>query len=285
MLGFRRRLRPRVGEALVAAAGADKSSPYVDNRVMQHAAAFALLSALLAVPAVAQIVCDDHGKIRQGSKTVFNNIWGTSDKGDPVKGYRQCASVERDGTVRFEWSNFERGRGRVKSYPHITLGWDWDNTHSGAAFLPMGIQKATGLASTFEVESRGRGTHNLAFDIWLSRERHPTEPRKQLTHEVMIWLDKTEWDIPRRKKARVTFDGRDFDLYVDDTAYGSWKVISFVAVQPMLSGRLALAPFFRYMVQEGLAQGDEFINGISFGNEIGYGEGRTTIRRFDVISR
>ncbi|MEJ5990735.1 hypothetical protein WG902_12100 [Ramlibacter sp. PS3R-8] len=247
------------------------------------AAIAAALLPLCVGAAEPSVSCDDQAVFRRAAVNVFNNVWGTSEKGDPVKGYRQCISVDGD-TIKWEWSNFQRGKGRVKSYPHVTVGWDWDGQYSAGSPLPMLATASGKLAADFAVTSRGSGTHNLALDIWMSREQHPKEPRTQLTHEVMIWLDKHEWDIPRKRQDTVTIDGRKFDLYVDETSYGKWKVVSFVAKQPMLRGSISLGPFFELMLRRSLLRGDEIINGISFGNEIGFGEGATTLHKFEITN-
>lgn len=245
---------------------------------------FGLLFALLLYCVSLQVSANDlfcapkdFAKIKRG--TVFNNIWGISR--DPVNGFSQCMIVN-DSEVIFRWKKFDRGKGKVKSFPHITSGWDWNGLYTDESFFPLSLDDALGLVASFEVITSGSGTYNTTFDIWMSHTRLPGRPRQDLTHEVMIWVDKNNWNIPRKRSSVVKLDGRLFDLYNDPTTFGSWRVVSFVAHDPILHGKLNLGTFFSYLKSIGVLSGKEFVNGISFGNEIVHGDGETIINDFDV---
>ena len=226
--------------------------------------------------------CDPQGVLYRDGYSVLNNIWGVTPKNDPVRGFSQCVTVFDDGVTRFQWSNFAQGRGKIKSYPHISVGWDWSGKFSKEGIFPLAVNVSSSLTAFFDFETSGSGTYNTSFDIWMSRLANPLEPRKDLSHEVMIWLDKKDWKIPRQRKAEVVVDGQVYDLYLDPTPYGQWQVVSFVAQIPNFRGSLNLGQFFTYLASIGVLGGNEYINGVSFGNEIGSGSGITLIKSFYI---
>lgn len=246
---------------------------------------FGLLFALFIVSFFSWVSASDllcapkaFAKIKGGA--VFNNIWGISR--DPVNGFSQCMIVG-DSEVIFRWKNFEHGQGKVKSFPHITSGWDWNGLYTDQSIFPLNLDDALGLVASYNVITTGSGTYNTAFDVWMSRTRLPGRPRQDLTHEVMIWIHRNNWNIPRKRSGVVRIDGRLFDLYNDPTTYGSWRVVSFVAHQSIMHGKLKLGAFFSYLKSIGVLSGNEYVNGISFGNEIVHGNGETVINNFNII--
>jgi hypothetical protein len=241
----------------------------------------ALLLCLSLAPVYAQQTCEQQGFMKQGPRHVYNNIWGVGNDNDPVRGFRQCTTLEGDA-VRFRWENFAPGKGGVKSYPHVTLGWDWDGKHTPTTLLPASIADASKMLADFDIEASGRGRFNVSFDLWLSRKPTITKPREELTHEIMIWLDNRGMTTTRPITARPVIDGREFDLYAGDAAFGKWKYIAFKARKPVLRGTVAIGPFLTYLRETGWLKGDEYINGVSLGPEIVDGSGETRINAFEL---
>ncbi|MCG2592023.1 hypothetical protein LZ009_04435 [Ramlibacter sp. XY19] len=247
----------------------------------QRCGALVVLMLLAVQSALAQTTCENFGFIPKGTKHVYNNVWGAAAKIDPVTGHSQCVAVD-ESSVRFEWRNFPSGRGQVKSYPHVTVGWDWDGKITKESIFPMGVARAESLQSDFAVEMSAIGRYNLGFDIWLSRTSKVSEPREELTHEIMIWTASQGMKQYHPAIGSLTVAGRTFDLHTSSTQEGKWRYIAYVAREPMTKGTLPVGAFFADLRRKGLLKGDEIIHGVSFGNEIVEGQGASTLRAFDV---
>lgn len=223
---------------------------------------------------------------RANNYASHNEMWGVTAKTQNYQKYRQCMSqiTMLDSTsvaVSYNWDFVLGVDGGVKSYPHLTYGWDWDGIYTTSK-LPLRVGEINKLLMSYSYDIKSKGKLNLAFDIWMSKEKFPK--RETLTKEIMIWVENKGMLVRRKKADTAKIDGKWYDIYIGpaNPDVGKWTYIAFVAHKSSQSANLNLAQFLKYLKNNGTVSDDEYVNGISFGPEIVDGSGALTIKRFSV---
>ena len=182
--------------------------------------------------APAEEVCRDWEELGEGGYVYVNNVW---NKGSIVD-YEQCVMRRVvDGENQYGWrwrwpsqspavaaaaqslpSRFSSPIGQhhtpnheVRAFPEVRYG---HHPHSVPTTpdLPVQISAIRQLRVDYEAYMAADGDYNLAFDLWITNDNPPTP--EGTTHEVMIWVDRTDWapSGPEHHVAEVEIDGSEF---------------------------------------------------------------------------
>ena len=228
-----------------------------------------------------------------------NNVWGKLD----VTDYEQCI-LAREGDMGIEhgWRwDWPLGRGQVKGYPEVHYGQKPNYAHLGSTTpdMPIRIADIAEMTVRYAVDMTAEGTYNLAFDMFLS----PTNPPTTATHEIMVWVDRSEGiygvgggnaiviDDVTIDGVAYTFHRQDnFDPYnitrpPDEIPDYTNSIQQFVGPEGRFSGTLDLAAFYDWLVDEGHVDPSYYVTVIEFGNEVIEGSGETWLREYDVTVR
>jgi hypothetical protein len=234
----------------------------------------ALLVLRTAASADPLVSCRDWFVGQVGEYQVQNNVWGQGD----IRGYEQCVGIEPapDG-VRAGWSWYWPGDGDgVKAYPEVIFGWKPWFQRSTTVQLPVRLDLLESARVAFDVQWTATGVANLAFDCFITSGWPPTPAN--LTLELMIWLDRRDWEPRGHEVERgVVIGGREFDLHI-------WRAYTyaFVARSPLLAGELDIGEFVAYLVGRRYVAPTAWLASVELGNEVKEGYGQTVVERFSV---
>ena len=106
-----------------------------------------------------------------------------------------------------------------------------------------------------------------------------------ITHEVMIWMDRTFESQPRRFHAgQVVVDDIAYDLYLRPAFHSGSGAdyIAFVSQEPRFSGIVDIVAFLSYLVDHNHLPGDHYVASVELGNEVIDGTGELWLQRFQV---
>lgn len=222
--------------------------------------------------------CEDFARIPVREYLLDNNVWGKEN----ISNYRQCiwADTASDPlTAGWSWSWGESGdRKKVKAYPEIHYGWDWDKKFTTPK-LPLKINKINKLQVTYDVTTSAEGLYNLAFDLWLTKAPFPT--RENLSREVMIWVDGTQHSPGTKPIKKVSIDGNEYELFINHD-WNKWTYFAFIKVVPQPRGTLNVHAFLSFLEDEGYLSPNESLVEVEIGNEVWAGKGQTVVKNFSV---
>ena len=233
--------------------------------------------------AVPEAHCGDWDTLIDSDLVYQNNVWGKGNIAD----YEQCLLTRSlDGAIEYGWRwRWPKGNGQVKSYPEVIYGQKpWDSESSTSA-LPAPIEAIRELSIAYAVELSAEGTYNLAYDIWVTSTDSPTPDT--ITHEVMIWMDRTFESQPRRFHAgEVVVDDIAYDLYLRPAFHAGSGAgyIAFVSQEPRLSGVVDVVAFLSYLVDHNHIPADHYVAAVELGNEIIEGTGELWLQRYQVTA-
>jgi hypothetical protein len=225
--------------------------------------------------------CGDFDRIPVREYLLDNNVWG---KGN-ISQYQQCiwADMAKNPlTAGWSWRWGTVGeRKKVKAYPEIHYGWDWDKKFT-TPNLPLKVNQGKTIEVTYDVSTSAAGLYNLAFDLWFTKADFPT--RENLSREVMVWVDGSKHNPGADPIKRVNIDGSEYDLFINHD-WNSWVYFAFVKVIPQPKGVLNVHEFLSFLVKEGYISPNESLVEIEIGNEIWTGEGETTVKDYSIAVR
>ena len=233
--------------------------------------------------AVPEAHCGDWDTLTDSDLVYQNNVWGKGDIAD----YEQCLLTRSlDGAIEYGWRwRWPKGNGQVKSYPEVIYGQKpWDSESSTSA-LPAPIEAIRELSIAYAVELSAEGTYNLAYDIWVTSTDPPTPDT--ITHEVMIWMDRTFESQPRRFHAgEVVVDDIAYDLYLRPAfhAGSGADYIAFVSQEPRFSGVVDVAAFLSYLVDHNHIPAGHYVAAVELGNEVIEGTGELWLQQYQVTA-
>ena len=234
------------------------------------------LDPIISNPAVIQ-KCNDFARIPVREYLLDNNVWG---KGR-IKNYKQCVWADTASNplrAGWSWSWPKINNNKVKAYPEIHYGWDWDKKFTTPK-LPLKVSKIKKIQVAYDVITSAQGVHNLAFDLWLTKALFPT--RDNLSREVMIWVDGTKKISGATFIKRITVDGEKYDLYVNRD-WNYWTYFAFIKVVPQPKGTLNIHKFLFALKDAGYISPKESLVEIELGNEIWSGSGKTVVRNYSI---
>lgn len=230
-----------------------------------------------------------------------NNVWGKLD----ITDYEQCI-LAREGAMgiehgwRWRWPlGAEFGyQYQVKGYPEVHYGQKpFFDLPSSVPTMPVRISDIREMTVRYAVDMTAEGQYNLAFDMLLS----PTNPPTTVTHEIMVWVDRSEGFIAQPEEyfvEEVTIGGVTYDFYrrdnfdpylttrpPDEIPEHIISIQQFVGPEGRFSGSLDMAAFYDYLVDEGHVDPSYYVTVIEFGNEVIEGTGETWLREYEVTVR
>jgi hypothetical protein len=236
--------------------------------------------------AYAQYKIRDFERIDIGDFSILNDPWGKK----AITLYRQAIFKESDSSDtpfgwKWDWPKVKTDD--VKTYQSLTYGWNPWMEKGTNAVLPVKAGWIASLRVDYAAEVNAGGKYNLSFDVWIAKQADNTVPNElNVTREFMVWVDRKEAGIDSYWfVGRVKIGGEDYDFYRIPDLKGTLSkrdFMIFIKVKPMPAGSLELADFLAYMLKKKYLTEEEFVKNIDFGDEVWYGEGETTISRFDV---
>jgi hypothetical protein len=230
--------------------------------------------------------CEGDLEYKSGNYKILNNVWNKRVlRADET--YEQCIrvkSLENPLNVNAGWNwSWPNGNIEVKAYPEIIYGWAPWLSNSTDVHLPVQLSKLGGFKASYDtvVSSQG-GSHNTAFDLWITSAVPPTPSNR--TAEIMIWVDRQNWPVDlssSTSNGRILIDEHEYDysIYIRPK---SWTYIRFISVDPQPKGSITIDHFLNFLLEKGYISAGEFLADIEFGNEIRFGTGQTIIRSYSV---
>lgn len=211
-----------------------------------------------------------------------NNIYGAKSLRDARKNYRQCTTATLKDElasfqIQWEFPPFASG---IKSYPHVTYGWDWKAAQLFQK-IPAALTSIKSMRFSHSVVINSNDRLNVAYDIWISNEIDPK--RSNLTDEVMIWIIDQNTKILEKPIGSVFIRGNNFDLVHRKVRpeVGNWNYFAFVSKHPLLVGEIDVIEFLSYLRDKKLLAGT-ILNGVSFGPELIEGSGSIVVDGFKL---
>lgn len=225
-----------------------------------------------------------------GECAVVNNTWNSVAAG---KGFEQSvfvADLSGKETIGWRWRAPWHLLPRVVSLPEIICGnkpWDPKARPDDGFPFRAGTKR---LSADFEVSLRARGTYNMVFSLW-AVSAIPAS-RKDITHEIMIWTDRSAQSPAGQRVDSMIVNGATYDVYIEQhqtDASGqnanTWTYVAFVAQKPVTHGPLDISAFIDYLLRRGTLNSSHYLTSLEFGNEISQGAGVTEIQGFAINIR
>jgi len=222
----------------------------------------------------AETKCGDWARLTFPDFYVENNVWGKRD----ITDYKQCI-FRADKVFGWEWT-WPSGAPDVVAYPEISFGWKPWNSQSTTPKLPLQVSKVKKALVTYDLSMKSEGIYNLAFDACLTREPKPNE--KNITAEIMIWLDHDTLKPDGSSSEAVTIDGETYDFYKGQPPHAEWPYLAFIKKTPRISGKTDFRKFLDYLVRAKHVSPNDYLASIEFGNEVYSGTGKTEVKKYVV---
>jgi len=220
-----------------------------------------------------------------GEYGLHNNVWGAKRGRDAPENFVQCMSEPfGDGAIgaAFQWK-FLLPSQSVKSYPHVTYGWDFAKPYP-AKMLPVKVANLKKLVVEYDYDIQSSARYNVSFDLWLSDA--PSPKRADLKTEIMIWVERNLFEQKRKRLASPMIAGQRYDYYAGPVpaAIGQWTYVAFVSHGRTRSASIDLAPYIHYVADRNKSGAGAYVNGIHFGAELTEGAGSFKINKFRVLT-
>ena len=269
---------------IAAGCGGGSSSSFAPEPVTSASPAPVAAPAPAPAPATTFTTCARDGRFVEGQYAFANNIWGVGANWDPVPNYSQCATVRKVAdtlAADLTWS-FATGQGRVKTFPHLSHGWDDNTARSANPAFPLSLATRRSVFADFAITGVPTGTYNAAFDIWISSSTRPSPAT--YTHEILLYLHGRDTFPAGTPKETVKIGGQEFDFYDGSVNTGTWRFVVFFPKAPILSGRFDLADFLDFMVSRGVLTRTGYLSTIHLGYEIVDGQSAGSIGTFRITT-
>jgi hypothetical protein len=204
----------------------------------------------------------NNGKLKNGSDYTQSITFDTDD-------------VPRDVLFKWDWPDV----GHVVAYPEIIVGYKpWGK--EGSDTLVTRLDKLGKLDVTIDYDIAGDvDDFNVAFDIWLSDKA--LAGSRHITTELMIWTHDGGLR-PAGEKVGSYRDGdfraqiwvaEDFGDSSGESA-ATWRYIAIRAKDEIRADTIDIAAIIADLVERGLVDDQDFLNGYEFGVEVTGGQGR-----------
>jgi serralysin len=217
---------------------------------------------------------------------LMNNVW---NKGAASGVYSQRLFRESlNGKPAIGWQWQWPYSVNVVAYPEVIYGdKPWDKPLGLVADFPFqaGSKQVT---ANFDIKLQASGTYNMAFTLWAITD--PANPKKTISHEIMIWNVNHNLTPAGAKKETITVGGNTFDVYVksnhgDDSGANAnmWTYVGFAPRESVLKGPFDIGAFLDYLIDQGILTTANYITSIELGNEIVTGKGITEISNYGIV--
>ena len=228
---------------------------------------------------VRKVLKKDWASYTDGDFTLVNNPWN-SGKLDNGRDYTQSIAFDTDditSNVLFKWNWPDVGH--VVAYPEIIVGfkpWGQEGTDS----LVTRLDQLGQLDVTIDYDISGdTDDFNVAFDIWLSDKA--LAGNKYITTELMIWTHDGGLR-PAGEKVGI-YENGDFRAQIwvaedfgDSSGDSSttWRYIALRATDEITADTIDIAAIIEDLVERGLVDDQDYLNGYEFGAELTGGRGK-----------
>ncbi|MGV3552868.1 GH12 family glycosyl hydrolase domain-containing protein [Rhizobium sp.] len=228
---------------------------------------------------VRKVLKKDWASYADGDFALVNNPWNSGRlKNGPD--YTQSVTfytddINRDVLFKWDWPS----TGRVVAYPEIIAGYKpWGK--DGSDSLVTRLDRLSQLDVTIDYDISGnKQKFNVAFDLWLSDK--PLAGPGHITTELMIWTHDGNFR-PAGEKIGFYRDG-DFRAQIwvadnfGDSSGGSsatWRYIAIRSKDEIRSDTIDIAAIIEHLVDRGLIDETDYLNGYEFGAEVTGGRGK-----------
>ncbi|QTL97511.1 hypothetical protein GM661_05695 [Iocasia frigidifontis] len=217
---------------------------------------------------------------------LMNNVWNK----EAASGvYQQRIFQENiNGKPAIGWQWQWPYSVNVVAYPEVIYGdKPWDKSLGLVADFPFkaGSKQVT---ADFDIKIQATGTYNMAFSLWAITD--PANPKKTISHEIMIWNVNHNMTPAGQRKETITVSGHVFDVYVknshgDDSGANAniWTYIAFSPRKSIFKGPLDISAFIDYLIDQEILTSANYITSIELGNEIVTGKGITEISNYAIV--
>jgi hypothetical protein len=228
---------------------------------------------------VRKVLKKDWASYSDGDFSLVNNPWN-SGKLDNGRDYKQSIAFDTDditSNVLFKWDWPDVGH--VVAYPEIIVGykpWGREGTDS----LVTRLDQLGKLDVSIDYDTSGDiNDFNVAFDIWLSDK--PLAGNKHITTELMIWTHDGGLK-PAGEKVGI-YENGDFRAQIwvaedfgDSSGDSStnWRYIALRAIDEVTADTIDIAAIIADLVERGLVDDQDYLNGYEFGAEVIGGHGK-----------
>jgi len=228
---------------------------------------------------VRKVLKKDWASWTDGDFSLVNNPWnnGKLKNGDD---YAQSVTfdtsdVTRDVLFKWNWPDV----GHVVAYPEVIVGYKpWGQ--DGADTLVTRLDRLDRLDVSIDYDISGQtDDFNVAFDIWLSDK--PLAGANHITTELMIWThdgglrpagDKIGFYKDGDFRAQI-WVAEDFGDSSGDSA-ATWRYIALRSKDEIRKDTIDIAAIIADLVERGLVDAQDYLNGYEFGAEVTGGRGR-----------
>jgi hypothetical protein len=182
---------------------------------------------------------------------------GLWNSGPPYNVTQHSVFCDHDSWYAVVTDNDAQHDGAVKNYPNTHLDY-----HSWADGTAPSLTAYPDLHSRFAHQTEANaGSYNWSYDIWLNGVGWDGS-----STEVMIWTDyknRVPWPVSVVKN--ITVDGRQWNLWREDTAHG----FQFLPAdgQPITSGTFDLRAFFNALINRGFIKSTATLGQVDYGVE------------------
>lgn len=226
-----------------------------------------------------KVLRQDWASWTDGDFTLVNNPWNNGDLENGTD-YRQSVifdtdRITRDVTFKWNWPDI----GHVVAYPELIVGYKpWGQDGTDTLVTRLDRLKRLDVSIDYEI-SGDTDQFNVAFDIWLSDA--PLAGAQHITTELMIWTD----DGALRPAGEKVGNYRDGDFraeiwvaedFGDSSGESSatWRYIALRSRDPVREDTIDIAAIIANLVDRGLVDDQDYLNGYEFGAEVTGGRGR-----------
>lgn len=228
---------------------------------------------------VRKVLKKDWASWTDGDFSLVNNPWN-SGKLENGEDYTQSVTFDTDDITRdvlFKWNWPDVGH--VVAYPEVIVGykpWGQDGTDT----LVTRLDRLEKLDVTIDYDISGdTDDFNIAFDLWLSDK--PLAGANHITTELMIWTHDGGLN-PAGDKIGFYKDGdfraqiwvaEDFGDSSGDSA-ATWRYIALRSNDKVRAETIDIAAIIADLVDRGLVDTRDYLNGYEFGAEVTGGHGK-----------
>lgn len=227
-------------------------------------------------------VCFDgnnHPELGLQDRILESNIWGL--EGQVEREVDLCIShfdLEEESYLAWDWEVKNRDRSKIICYPEIVYGWKPWRQASTNQVLPKTIESIKEGMVHYTTQSSGRGSHNLAFDLWITHsDRIAVDNIKA---EIMVWEDWSGMRPLGEKRGEVQTPFGEYELWTGWTQ--DWNYYAFKRKNTRHQGELDIKWLLDYLVDQEYLSNKHTLASIEFGNEVATGKGITLLREYAI---
>ncbi|PWN41319.1 concanavalin A-like lectin/glucanase [Ceraceosorus guamensis] len=211
-------------------------------------------------------ICERYGKTTWGDYTLNNNLWG-QDQGSG----QQCTTVgdQKSNAWSTNWK-WDGDKTKVKSYANLQI-------------MPKGLKLSdiVSLQTSWEFETKATGNYDVAYDLFTSPK--DGGPDQQNQNEIMIWLERAGGANPiasaytadgATPEGKIELAGQTWNYFKGQS--NGMTTFSFLPPANVKSFNGDVNDFIKWLVEQKLMDGNQYLTNFAAGIEPYVGEGTFT---------